>query len=159
MMVDEVSPGPPCPITHVEGKETVFRSVTDGPTYFSMDDGTLRLSHSAFNDPMWQPSVDRQCMRSDPELSRRHEDAGVVQLNVEAVRQIDVWTNTKKGAPDFKHTVDVRHEPEVENHAHATVQADPQAVNNAFKRVKEALCRIADEHGWIALPKSRRASG
>lgn len=141
--------------------ETLFRSVRDEPHYFGCDGkGELKhLSHSAFNDPDMQPSVDRAVMRAGGAAeSRKSSTDGVVALVAVRVRAINTAvTLDAKGRPTQTHQVDVVHAPEAENHSHSLVKSAPQiASGSAFKRLKEALCLIAAAKGWAFPPQSSR---
>jgi len=148
-------------VTHVEDGEEIYRSVKDLPSHFAQDStGRLKLGSSAFNDPDKRPSVDRakHCAEG-PQSSRRNEADGVVSLNVGDVRSIaGVVTNDKKGKPLQSHAVDVVHHPEDDNFSHALVVTNPDVVAEpAFKRLKEALCLLAERRGWVHVPASQRS--
>lgn len=148
-------------VTQVLGDELLFRSVRDGEQFHVCDpEGRLiALRSSAFNDPARTPSVDRASLRAGgPPASRRNEGDGVVSVAACEVRAIDsVVTNDAKGEVVCAHAVDVRHDPVEANYSHALVEAAPQLnSDSAWKRLKEALCRIAQARGWVCLPQSLR---
>ncbi len=136
--------------------ERVFRAVADHLNCFAMPGGVLRLSHSAFNDhPESKPSVDRVAMlQGGPEASRRKASDGVVVLGVREVRQIVPVERDRKGKEIQRHSVDVLHDPKPFNKAHALVVADPEVGSSVFKKLREALCLLADPGGWQVNPAS-----
>ena len=149
------------PITPVLGEELLYRCVGDTDLHHGCDaQGRLvRLGHSAFNDPDRTPSVDRATLRDDgPQATRFDEPAGVVTLSADEVRSIStVVTFTKQGQPLHRHTVDVRHVPELGNYAHALIETAPHAAGDgAWKKLKEALCVVATKRGWAFPPASVR---
>ncbi len=148
-------------VTKVADEENVWRSVKDERICHSVKEGRLKLSASTFNDPEWKPSVDRVCLTDgDAAKSCKQPEAGVVQLEAEAVRQIKLATKDKKGNDALSHDVDVQHDPLRENQAHAKVVTAPHVLSEgAFIRLKEALCRIAERHGWVIPPASVRRGG
>jgi hypothetical protein len=148
-------------VSPVLDDETLFRVVRDEPMHFGCDGkGALtRLSHSAFNDPDMQPSVDRAVHRiGGAAESRKSASDGVVALVAVEVRSIKTLVSLDaKGRPAQSHWVDVVHAPEVENYSHALVRTAPQiASGGAFKRLKEALCFLAAAKGWAYPPESAR---
>jgi hypothetical protein len=148
-------------LTDVLDDEVLFRSIPDEVALFGCDStGQLsRLSSSAFNDRQREPSVDRAALQSEaPSQSRKQPACGVVSLGAREVRDIrSVLTFTEKGQIQTRHAVDVVHAPEPDNFAHALVVTAPTiASDGAFKRLKEALARIAQARGWAFLPQSHR---
>ena len=143
-------------ITEVGDDERVYRAVADNPNCFSMSGGVLRLSHSAFNDhPDSKPSVDRVSMlQGDPEASRRTPTDGVVVLAVQRIREIAPVQKDHKGREVQRHSVDVVHDPKPFNRAHALVVANPELGSSVFKKLREALCLLADPGGWKVEPAS-----
>lgn len=146
--------------TLVLDEETVFRAVLDQPQFFTVDaSGNLRLSGSAFNDRRKEPSVDRASMiHGGADTCRKSESDGVVGLVSFEVRAIKtVVTLDQKERPVHEHQVDVVHNPVCGNAAHAVVRTAPALVSdNAFRKLKEALCLLASRSGWAYQPASRR---
>lgn len=147
--------------TPVLNEEDLYRSIRDEPQLFGCDSrGALtRLSASAFNDRAKQPSVDRAAMRvGGASESRKAQSDGVVTVVAADVRAIrGVATMDAKGNVVQLHEVDLLHDPEPDNHSHALVITAPHvASDGAFKRLKEALCRIAERRGWAFRPHSMR---
>lgn len=145
----------------VLNEEGLYRSIRDEVQHFGCDArGALtRLSHSAFNDRGKQPSVDRARMRpGGASESRKSPSDGVVTVAAAEVRAIrTVATLDRKGNVAQQHEVNVVHDPEPNNHSHALVVTAPHAASDgAFKRLKEALCRIAERKGWAFRPESMR---
>jgi hypothetical protein len=150
------------PKTPVLNQEVLYRSVRDSDEHHGCDPKgqLLRLGNSAFNCPDRKPSVNRESLSSGgPEASRLTQADGIVMLLTEQVRSISaVVTNDKKGAPLLTHNVDVVHAPVPENYAHAQIEADPRVSSDgAWKKLKEALCRIALLRGWVYPPASARS--
>ena len=149
-------------ISPVLDVEPLFRAVRDDVQYYSCDtNGVLRkLSASAFNDRDMEPSVDRASLRpGGPSDSRKSDTDGVISLVAREVRSIKaVVTLDKKAHPVNNHQVDVVHAPEIDNHSHALVKTAPTVANDStFKRLKEALCRLAESKGWAFPPHSLRS--
>lgn len=154
-------PNEASPTTPVLDEEDLFRSVRDDPQCFGWDANrkALRLSHSSFNDPDKQPSVDRAGLQSSgPQATRFTETDGVVVMTASQVRAVrGLKTCDAKGKALHDHDVDVHHAPEEHNYSHALIKTVPQAVSDGtFKRLKEALCRIAEGRGWAYPPSSLR---
>ncbi len=147
-------------ITLVLKEELVFRAVADNPQLWGTDQaGGLRLSGSAFNDRNKEPSVDRESLLAlGAAQSRKSESDGVACLLTGEVRAIrTVVTLDAKQQPVREHIVDVVHVPVTDNAAHAVVRTDPLVSNDgAFRRLKEALCLLANTRGWAYLPASKR---
>lgn len=148
----------PEPATEVAADELLLRSVPDNPDCFMCGDTgeLLKVRTSAFNDRERKPSVDRQDLRQGaPQSSRKAPSAGVVALIAGEVRGISVATLDKDEQVQMVHAVDVLHRPLDENYAHAQIECAPHVVSEgAWKRLKEALCRIAQQHGWACRPAS-----
>jgi hypothetical protein len=144
----------------VEDKEMLFRAVKDHDNHHLTDPSgmLMRLGQSAFNDPERRPSVDRAEMRGDAVATRQDDSDGVVQLQTSEVRGIPCATMDAKGQKTLlKHGIDVHHRPLPENHAHGQIEAAPEiASDGAWKRLKEALCRVAMKRGWVHRPASAR---
>lgn len=151
----------PIEVAPVEDDEVVRRAVKDDPTHFACDanGALLRLGQSAFNDPEKRPSVDRAVLQpAGAQAARRADTDGVVSLVARDIRNIaGVATFNDKGKVVQEHEVDVRHDPLNNNRAHALVVTAPQiATDGTFKRLKEALCRLAQPRGFDYPPASRR---
>ena len=143
----------------VEDDEGLYRSVPK--ECFSIADGPLRLSSTAFNDPSKKPSVDRaKLCGSDPAYTKKKPTDGVVSLTALSVRQIaDVVQNDKNGNLELAHSVDVIADPVKDNPvlpdnlAHALIVANPAFQSTGvFKKLKECLARIASLGGWLVEP-------
>jgi CheY-like chemotaxis protein len=73
----------------------------------------------------------------------------------EARSGVSVSTLNKDEKVEMEHAVDVLHRPLNENYAHAQIECAPHVVSDgAWKRLKEALCRIAEQRGWACRPAS-----
>ena len=141
---------------HVDDDEVLFRSVPSSDVH-RVENGILQLSATAFNDPYNQPSVDRaKLCNNDPAHTKKSPSDGVVKLIAREVRQI-VLARTEPNVNPSNYRVDVKSDPVAadndsglsENLAHALVVADP-AINTGsrFKKLKEALARLASNNGW-----------
>lgn len=143
----------------VEDDEVLYRSVPNG--CFTITDGALRLTSTAFNDPTQKPSVDRaKLCGANPAYTKKKPTDGVVSLTALSVRQIaDVVQNDKHGKPILAHAVDAIPDP-VKNHpalpdnlAHALIVTNPDFESGSvFKKLKESLARIASQRGWLIEP-------
>lgn len=149
------------PVTLVLDEELLYRAVRDLKDHYGCDPKgkLIHVGNSAFNDRERKPSVDRSvlCLEG-PEASRFAPEDGIVTLGAGDVRGISgVITNSKTGCLLYAHNVDVRHVPVDENYAHAQIEAAPHASSDgAWKKLKEALCRIAAVRGWTCPPASAR---
>lgn len=143
----------------VEDDEVLYRSVPD--RCFTIADGALRLTSTAFNDPAQKPSVDRaKLCDANPAYTRKRPTDGVVSLTACSVRQIaDVVQNDKHGNPKLAYAIDVIPDP-VKDHpllsdnlAHAIIMANPDFESGSvFRKLKESLARIASQGGWVVEP-------
>jgi hypothetical protein len=138
----------------VGDEELLYRSVRSDEA--PEREGRRVLSSTAFNDTGMKPSVDRALMR-EPQLSKLSPTDGICGLIAHKVRGITdvIHQGTKR-----PYAVDVVARPieadaaqgEPGNPAHAQVEVDPNFENpTRFKRLKESLCRIA-EQGWVIEP-------
>lgn len=124
-----------------------------------------KLSSTAFNDPYHCPSVDRARLRPDPADTQRGPDCGVAQLLTQEIRAIDTVerTDVPNGQQIAQfYRIDVIEKP-VEpgneqgippNPAHAQIESDPELANQKrFRKMKEALSRLADRREWLIQPR------
>lgn len=138
--------------------EIVWRSVQ--PKYVkNFTDKELRLSSQAFTDPNYRPSVDRKRICGNPEAAKRGNGDGIVELSVLEVRLISSVNKfcQKTQKPTLTYAVNVIADPifdtENENLAHALIISDPDIESkNVFRRLQDALCRLAEAKGWILPP-------
>lgn len=150
--------------TVVLSEELVLRSVRDDRQFFAcLPDGSgLRLSQSAFNDRAKQPSVDRLALcTAGPESCLKTASDGLVAVCAGDIRALQtIQTLDHKQRPVATHAVDVIHDPLEDNYAHALVCSAPAIESEgAFRKLKEALCRLAERRGWVCLPESMRSPG
>lgn len=139
----------------VGDEELLYRRVPSDPNLYSYSDGKVRISSSAFNDPEMQPSVYRAAvLGGDPRLVQTDPTQGVVSLVTAEVRQISTVIQRDRHQKEiYVHRIDVLADPEEGYPAHAIVVAIPNyASKSVFDKTKEALARIATEHGWIISP-------
>lgn len=143
----------------VEDDEVLYRNVSS--ECFSIADGALRLTSTAFNDRRQKPSVDRaRLCGANPAFTKKKPTDGVVSLTALSVRQIaDVVQNDKHGRSILVHAVDaipdpVKDDPMLpDNPAHALIIATPDFESDkVFKKLKESLARIASQGGWLIEP-------
>jgi len=151
-------------VGQVTDDEHLFRRVRGsvaGQTCYQTVGNRVLFSQSAFNDPDKEPSADRAGLRANPELSRFVPEDGIVTLGVDQVRKIgpiDKLTERGKPAKDSQgrkigYTVDVVPKPRWGNCPHALIVMVPGAAGaGAFKRLKEALARLASDAGWTIQP-------
>jgi hypothetical protein len=147
--------------TLVGDGEVLYRSVRDitddgKAQEWTIVDGELKFSQSAFNDRNRQPSVDRAILRRSASESKHSPTDGITSLVARDVRRIrSVQRLTNKGKVAQDHTVDVTYVPLPENAAHAEVQCAPALTNDpTFRRLKEALANMASARGWTVVPAS-----
>ena len=145
--------------------EVLYRRV--GREWASFRDGAWRLTSEAFNDRQQKPSVDRAILRAGPQETQRLVSDGICTLVGGEVRGISgvIPVNANVG-PDQAiqfHNVDVIHRPVTvpnsdgtpENQAHAQVETSPTFANKSrWNKLKDALCRLAQGHGWLIEPDS-----
>ena len=143
----------------VEDDELLYRSVPNG--CFTIADGALRLTSTAFNDPTQKPSVDRaKLCGANPAYTKKKPTDGVVSLTTLSVRQIaDVVQNDKHGNPKLVYAIDAIPDPVMDdpvlpdNLAHAIIMVNPDFESgNVFRKLKESLARIASQGGWLIEP-------
>ena len=141
----------------VEDGEHIYRSVRNDVDHYVIIDGMLRLCSPAFNDQKLQPSVDRAVFRANPADTRLHPDDGVVRLVVSAVRGVGRNTRTQGAALQYESDVVADpigpddHMGRNQNDAHALITITP-ADRNRFKKIKQALCLLAESEGWLVSP-------
>ena len=145
----------------VRDDETLYRAMlnTEKVEQYTYDRGKFKITSDAFFDRSRQPSVGRaELTKYDPALylscSNLYEKSGVISLNAEVVRDIDLEL----------HTVDVKPAPEKGNPGHAKITMIPKlcCISNKkrksqFGALREALADIAneslDENGWTLEPQ------
>lgn len=153
----------PTPVTVVDDHEELIRRIPADSSCYDSSDGTLRLSSTAFNDPERMPSVDRRKMRASLDDCKNHPSDGLLLLIAREVRAINLPQIEAKGKPAANaHKIDVMHRP-IEagnrdalpvNGAHSQIETTPSLGDARFKKLKEALARLAEKHGWLASPVS-----
>lgn len=149
----------------VENDEVIFRRVSrvrlpSGQVCYEVTSSGIQFSHAAFNDAHKRPSVDRACLcDDDPHHARESVDDGIVALVVSSVRQLTpvVQRHIDPGPPrreiETPLAPDVIADPIDGNDAHAVIVTNPLLESpSAFKRLKEALARLATAAGWRIEP-------
>lgn len=147
--------------TPVNDDEWLYRSVRANSAEYKRTPEGLKVSRSAFSARDNAPSVDRSSLRNNPADTRLNASDGIVRLLTRRVREIgNIRTNPNDINSDRTYAVDAVHRPlsvangdERDNDAHCQIECTPDiAMDNHFKRLREALARIADEQGWVVPP-------
>ena len=146
----------------VENDEILYRCVPPSGVH-QVIAGKLELSSTAFNDPTNQPSVDRAGLcGNNPSHTKKSPHDGVVKLVACEVRRIEL-ARSEPNAKPANYRVDVMPDPVLpgndrglpSNLAHALIVADPTINSGSrFKKLKEALARLASNGGWLIEPTS-----
>jgi len=150
----------------VADDEQLFRRVREsvaGQTCYRVDGNRVIFSQAAFNDPKNEPSFDRERLRSDPQMTRLSVQDGVVTLRAELIRRIGpIKRLTEKGkqardeaGKPIVYGVNPISDPRFGDCAHALVVMTPDTAGaGVFKRLKDALARLATEAGWTIAPQA-----
>jgi hypothetical protein len=127
------------PTSPVEDAEILYRSVRLSDGGYKDENGTIKISSSAFNDRKMQPSVDRATLKNnEPKNSQKSPTDCVVSLITKDIREEKIERN------GTEYVLDVRPYPNEENQAHAIIVSSPEYQNEkAFRKVKEKLSRLA----------------
>lgn len=147
-------------VDRVADEEDLYRRVppaSGNSLCYQVDNGRVIFKTGAFNDSAKRPSVDRATFRQfDPNRTRRTAEDGVVVLRAEAIRKLGPMTQSDdRGKLVSKHLVDVSPEPIFfSNCSHAEVISQPELGSSGFKRLKDALVRLANEASWHVQPQS-----
>jgi hypothetical protein len=151
-------------LDRVKDEEMLFRCVFFGRNLYKVQpDGVVRLSSQAFADQNTEPSVDRAVLcNNDPSWTQKDEQDGVVSLITIDVRRVSVSGQNPKPARDepieIQYNIDVVPDPFQDNEAHAVVRpTPPYQTKSVFRRVREALARIAEGYGWVIPPADLRS--
>ncbi len=146
----------------VDDGEFLYRRVLSGKDHFSESDGSLRVYSTAFNDPTFQPSVDREALCGGALNCKNDPSDGILALITREVRALSVpMTKQPQLSKAQLHSIDVKARPILaknpdnvpENPAHAQIEADPAfTTDSRFKKLKEALALLAAKRGWAAPP-------
>jgi hypothetical protein len=143
----------------VPDSDDLYRSVRKGE--YSTINGQVAFSASAFSDRDRKPSVDMSSIRPDPRDARKSTEQGVAKLVTGEVRKSSkIPIYDAKQNQTGEHSIDVVHRPikddpdgEPDNPAHCQIECHPTIENdNRFKRLKEALARMANKYGWVVKP-------
>lgn len=142
----------------VNDDEELYRRI---PSYQNcirrLEDGSIRLSASAFNDRFKKPSVDRKNLRSHPSQTQVDPSDGVVTLITSAVRNIaGMVKKNDRGKVIENYIIDVIPDPIrghsvlPDNPAHALIVSDPDDIRGeSFNRLKEALSLLVTREHWL----------
>lgn len=146
--------------TIVSDDEKFYRAVDLSKAEYTITDGQLRVSANAFNDRNCQPSGDRSSLRPDPADTKRCPADAIIQVITKEVRDIaNIRIAPNDDANVANYRPDVIHRPlcviatKSENLAHCQVECLPEIKNTHFKKLKEALARLAEAHGLIVQPE------
>jgi hypothetical protein len=144
--------------TIVQDSEELYRSIKSQSKAYTQVEGRTVFSSSAFDDRMLMPSVDRSALILNPRYSKHSPSDGIAKLIAREVRnscKIAVDPND----PSIHHAVDVVHRPilndpvDPDNLAHCQIECAPAfSTNSRFKKLKEALARLATSHGFVIVP-------
>jgi hypothetical protein len=145
----------------VENNEILHRSVPCDAVVWTPDG--WHLTSEAFNDRGMAPSVDRRAIRPLAEESKLSPTDGIAQLLAAEVRECDqVVHNPDVPAPEqVRYKLDVEPDPiregnaegRVPNLSHALIKSAPTVASKSrFKKIKEALCRLARRREWVIRP-------
>jgi hypothetical protein len=144
--------------TIVQDAEELYRSIKSQSKAYTQVDGRTVFSSSAFDDRMLMPSVDRSALILNPRYSKKSPSDGVAKLIAREVRNSCKIVIDPKD-PSAHYAVDVIHRPifsdpvDPENLAHCQIECAPAISSNSrFKKLKEALARLATRHGFIIAP-------
>ena len=147
-------------VDRVADDEDLYRRVppaSGSSLCYQVDNGRVIFKTGAFNDSAKRPSVDRAIFRLfDPNRTRLTSDDGVIVLRAEAIRKLGPMTQSDyRGKPVTKHLVDVSPKPIFfSNCSHAEVNSQPELGSNGFRRLKDALVRLANEASWHVHPQA-----
>jgi len=145
----------------VTDDEKLYRRIPNNPKLYTVENGITRFSSQAFNDRKMEPSVDRaKLCNNDPTHTQHDSSDGVISLIAGDIRAIGtVEQYDKKGHLEYTHTIDVipvpiKNQPPLpDNPAHASIIAEPEYRNEkTFRRLKQALARLATRRGWEIEP-------
>lgn len=149
------------PVGDVENEDELYRRVPNAPGMYSLVDGKLRFSSTAFNDRTQKPSVDRAKLRGSPNETKLAVTDGVISLVALEIRAISIENvDAAEGEPP-QYSVDVIPRPIPvnnpdglpENRAHAQVETTPLLASpSRFKKLKEALAILASNREWAIEP-------
>jgi len=116
-------------------------------------DDVPRLSSTAFNDKARKPSTDRARLRNSANESQKEPTDGIALLITQEVRAVCIpFPDPTPNGPK-EYLVDVWARPENENPAHAQIEGAPEFITDArFKKLKEALVLLAEQHEWVIKP-------
>lgn len=149
------------PEDRVENDDELYRRIPNAPGMYSVVDGKLHFSSTAFNDRGHKPSVDRAKLRSSPCETKLAVTDGVISLFAVEIRDISIENVGAAVDEPPNYSVDVIPRPVLfdnpeglpENKAHAQVETNPiLASPSRFKKLKEALAILASNRDWIVKP-------
>jgi hypothetical protein len=148
--------------THVEDSESLYRAIRARSNEYKEIDGIIVFSSTAFDDRLFKPSVDRSQIRTDPVGAKKSISDGVTKVTAAEVRGTCRIPIIKDGKETGQfHIADAYHRPikdrppEPDNPAHCQIECAPSVANKSrFRRLKEALARLATTHGFVVPPSS-----
>lgn len=142
----------------VSPDEQLYRSVKNDPQLFGVANGVVRFSASCFNDRAAKVSVDRALLRLNAEEAKLSPTDGIIRLLTKDIHDIGPIPDPN-GGQGYLIEVHARPIPpdnpdgHPENPAHAQIEANPDFPNSSrFRKLKEALARLADRGGWFIDP-------
>lgn len=145
----------------VENNEILHRSVPCDAVVWTSNG--WHLTTEAFNDRWMSPSVDRRAIRPRAEESKISATDGIAQLLAAEVRACDEVVHNPDAPPlaQVRYKLDVEPDPikegngegRVPNLSHALIKSAPAVASKSrFKKIKEALCRLARRREWAIQP-------
>lgn len=145
----------------VADQEWLYRSIRPGSTEYRVTGDGLKISPSAFDDRHHRPSVDRSALRIRPIEARLGAGDGVTRILTGDVRRIgNIRVDPNDPTSARYYSVDVVYRPTSiaqgdfrDNPAHCRIEANPHAERpNHYRKIREALARLATEQGWVVVP-------
>jgi hypothetical protein len=148
------------PDSPVSNDELLFRRVPNKPENLKSENGICTVGASAFNSPDRRPSVNRARFLPDPRDTQMDPSDGVLSLLAIEIREIGSVALEPPAVGHFKVLVEPRpiyannREGEPENLSHAQIETDPPMDSpSRFRKLKEALARLANRRPWLIEPK------
>lgn len=144
-------------VDKVEDDEILYRRVLFQKNHYRIDsEFNVKISSQAFLDRQYKVSVDRaKICNFDPTKTQQKKENAVVSLLTKDVRRIDtVIERNQKGKCVEKHRIDVIPDALEDNEAHALIVTDPdyQKPKKVFRKLVDALARLANEREWVIYP-------
>ena len=147
-------------IEPVSDDEVLYRRVPNRQDNFKVEEGRICITSQAFSDRAFRPSVDRALLcNQDPSYSQNDPSDAVVFVIACHVRGINPLSHQDAQREARNYTTDVEARPIhnqpglPDNPAHAEIYTAPPPTKGVFRKIKEALARMAD---WSIRPANTR---